>query len=679
MPIHNVLLYVLLASALTAFSHPHSICKVNQWRALCNSNQLSSIPTDLPQQIEELFLDYNPLIKLQNGYFSRYPFIRILSCANCHLRTVEDQAFSSSPLLESLNLANNELQHGYKQFAQSLSSLTGLRTLDLSGNGLTEDMAAKILQNITSLETLNLSKNVLLRLDESTFRDLHQLKELNVERNVLFEIDAAFDHLTKLRWLNLAFNSLSCLIQFELTQLLVLNASHNQIEWFISNQDLTEPFELETLDLSDNQLLYFPFLPMHSHIKTLLLSNNYISFYGHLSQIISLNWTTSVEFYNLGKNVTNITAELWNDDLHGDISSVEMLDLSVNQVRYFPERFLQKMPHLYWLKIKSNCLESLNLTGEDLPVTLYELDVSNNRLTELQAQPSSVSELNNLTYLNLSLNNIQKLPPRVFTTLPSLSIVDLSYNTVGLCHPGELGSSNSTVCAVWTNLSNLKQLHIAGCSINSLPPLVFDGTPLTHLDLSNNQDLLITQDCLLALSGTLQHLSLSNTGLQSFDFSSYQHLTFLNISRNSILEIPKSLSTFNLKLLDLSYNMLSTVEPEHANMLAKKVQTVYLNGNSFNCCQLDWYRTFKESKTLHVADLSEITCIDRHQRRLQAGLSDFTLCDGRSTEESIFWYILLFLSVSVSLVGISVIYFLTFKPKLLPRVIKKKCWRQTTY
>lgn len=645
---------------------------------MCSSKQLSSIPTDMPQQIEELFLDYNPLINLQNGFFSRYPFIQLLSCANCHLMTVEEHAFSSSPLLESLNLASNELRHGYKQLAQSLISLTMLRTLDLSDNGLTEDMAAKVIQNITSLETLNLSKNVLLRLDESTFRDLYQLKELNLERNVLFEIDGAFDHLTKLRWLNLAFNSLSCLIQFELTQLLVLNASHNQIEWFISNQNLTESFELETLDLSNNLLLFFPFLPINSHIKTLLLANNHIRFYGHLSQNISVNWITSVEFYNLGENMTNITAELWNDDLHGDISSVEMLDLSVNQVKYFPQRFLQKMPHLFWLKIKSNCLESLSLT-EDLPATLYELDVSNNRLAEVQAQPSSVNELNNLTYLNLSLNFIHKLPPTVFSTLPSLSVVDLSYNAVGLCHPRELNSSNSTACAVWTNISNLKQLYIAGCGLSSLPPLVFNGTPLTHLDLSNNQDLVITEDCLLGLSGTLQHLSLSNTGLKSFDFSSYKHLTFLNISRNSISEFPNSLDKLNLKLLDLSSNMLSTVKPKHANMLVKKVKIVYLNGNSFNCCQLDWYRSFKESKMLHVADISEITCIDRHKRRLLAGLFDITICGGRSTKESIFWYILLFLSVSVSLVGISVIYFLTFGPRQLPHVIKKKCWRQTTY
>lgn len=603
----------------------------------------------------------------------------MLSCANCLLTAVDEQVFSRSLLIESLNFAGNDLHNNHKQFAQSLGSLTRLRILDLSDNGLTEDMVSELLQNLTTLEFLDLSRNALMRLDENTFRDLHLLKELILERNVLFEIDGAFDHLKKLRRLNLAFNSLPCLVKFEMTQLVVLNASHNLIEWFITNQDLTDTFELETLDLSDNRLLYFPFLPTYNHIRTLLLSNNHIGFYSHLSNNTSSNWTSSVEFYNLGRNASNVTAELWNDDLHGDLSSVELLDLSFNQVRYFPQGFLQKMPHLYWLRMRSNCLESLNLTGEDLPVTVYELDVSNNRLTELHAHSSSVSELNNLTHLNLSLNNIQKLPSRVFTTFPSLRTVDLSYNTVGLCHPKQLRNSDSSACAVWTNLSSLKQLHIAGCSLINIPSFAFNGTPLTYLDLSNNPDLYFGQDCLSGLSGTLQHLGLSNTGLKDFNFSPFKQLKFLNISKNSISELPKSLMTLNLKLLDLRDNKLSTIKPEHATVLTKQLQIVYMNGNYFNCCQLEWYRTFEQSKILHVADLLEVTCVDLHQQRLKASLFDSIHCGGRSTDESIFWYILLFLSVGLSMVGVSLIYFLTFRPRFLPRVIKKKCWKPTTY
>ncbi|KAG7242270.1 hypothetical protein INR49_024026 [Caranx melampygus] len=50
---------------------------------------------------------------------------------------------------------------------------------------------ATLLQNLTSLEYLNLSGNILLRLDETSFRDLHQLKELDLQRNIIFELDGA--------------------------------------------------------------------------------------------------------------------------------------------------------------------------------------------------------------------------------------------------------------------------------------------------------------------------------------------------------------------------------------------------------------------------------------------------------------------------------------------------------
>lgn len=656
-----------------------SISSQTQNTALCNSYGLSNVPSDLPEQIEELFLNQNFVSTLKNGCLSRYPLLHLFSCASNSLRSVEEDAFSNTPLIESLNLAKNELHEGHKQFAESLSVLTRLRTLDLSNNGLTEEMASDILHNLTSLEFLHLSGNVLLRLDAYTFEDLYQLKELNLERNLLFEIDGAFDHLKKLQRLNLAFNSLPCLIQFEMTQLVVLNASHNLIEWFITNTDLSETFQLETLDLSDNKLLFFPFLPTHSRIKSLLLSNNQISFYSHLAVRNSSNWTTSVEYYNIDRNTSNITADLWDESLHGDISSVELLDLSGNQLRYFPEGFLQEMPHLYWLRVRGNCIESLNLTADDMPATLYELDMSNNRLLELHAQPSSAKELNNLTYLNVSLNNIQRLPPRVFTTLPSLSTVDLSFNSIDICRPSKVNDSLSSACAVLTNLSSLKQLYVAGCGIQKLPPLVFEGTLLTHLELSDNPDLFLGQDCLLGLSGTLQHLGLSNTGLQSFDFSPYKHLAFLNISKNSIKELPKSLMMLNLNLLDLRDNMISTIKSEHAATLAERVQIVYVNGNAFNCCQLEWYKTFEASKVLHALDLSEVTCLDLHNRRRKALLFNSVHCGGPNINESVFWYILLFLSVCMSFVGISVIYFLTFRPRVLPRAIKKRCWRPTSY
>ncbi|XP_035474675.2 transforming growth factor beta activator LRRC33 isoform X2 [Scophthalmus maximus] len=413
-------------------SHPQlSQCRLIQRTALCNNAKLSSVPTGLPRNIEELQLNYNHMQTLQDNSLLLYPSLNSLSLACNNLEKLESNTFQDSKWLESLNLANNNLYLGYQETSQAFKELTGLRGLDLSENKLDDEMAATLLQNLTSVEYLNLSGNLLQRLDETSFRDLHQLKELDLQRNIIFEIDGAFDSNPKLQRLNLAFNDLPCLTDFHMTQLVVLNASHNFIDWFISRQDLNDTFQLETLDLSDNTLLFFPFLPNHSHLRNLYLSHNSLRFYERLADNATFpNSTTTVEFYNLKKYKSNVTTQLWDDGLHGDISSLEILDLRGNQVEYFPQGFIQKMPALSRLRMCTNCLESLNLTSEQFSGSLYELDVSNNRLNQIVADEGTLSTLGNLTYFNLSLNDLAWLPSRLFSSLPSLRVVVDAFGTV---------------------------------------------------------------------------------------------------------------------------------------------------------------------------------------------------------------------------------------------------------
>ncbi|KAL4616824.1 negative regulator of reactive oxygen species-like [Arapaima gigas] len=355
-------------------------CRLVQKAALCNSCQLSLVPRNLPEDTEDLQLNGNSIEILRNHSLAQYPSLRSLSCANSQVDSIEINFFYNAYHLENLNLAENNLHTSFHQSGWALHSLVRLKSLDLSRNGLTEDMASFLLQDMTSLEYLSLSRNVLLRLDEKTFRDLHRLRELNLERNMLFEIDGAFDSLHKLQRLNVAFNNLPCLIQFQLTELVVLNASHNAVEWFVSNQVIEDTFRLDTLDLSDNNLLFFPFLPIRSHIRNLLLSDNHISFYEHLANHTAPNWTTRVVFSNINGSESHVSAKLWDETiLHGGLSTLELLDMSGNQVSYLPRGFLNKLTSLTSLRLQRNCLQSLDLTVEELPVTLTELDVSNNR------------------------------------------------------------------------------------------------------------------------------------------------------------------------------------------------------------------------------------------------------------------------------------------------------------
>ncbi|XP_044196284.1 transforming growth factor beta activator LRRC33 [Thunnus albacares] len=679
MPVHGItpILFCLLHMWRILSSHPqHNLCPMIQRTALCNNCKLSSVPAGLPDNIEELQLNYNHIQTLQDNSLFQYPLLSTLSLACNSIEKIESNTFKDSKLLESLNLANNNLHIGYQETSHALKKLPGLRSLDLSENKLDDEMAATLLQNLTSLEYLNLSGNLLRRLDETSFSDLYQLKELDLQRNILFELDGAFNSNPKLQRLNLAFNDLPCLTDFHMTQLVVLNASHNFIEWFISRQDLNDTFQLETLDLSDNKLLFFPFLPSQSQLRNLYLSHNSVNFYEHLAT--SPNSTSTVEFYNLKRYMRNVTAQLWNDSLHGDISSLEILDLSVNQLQYFPQGFIHRMPTLSRLRMYMNCLETLNLTSEHFSGSLYELDVSNNRLNQIVADEGTLTTLGNLSYLNLSLNDLDRLSSGLFSSLPSLRSVDLSYNNIDICLPeeAETGTDDISACVDWTNVVSLRQLYLKGCNLERVPLSAFAGLLLTHLELSDNPGLIVQQSR-QSLSRTLQHLGLGNTQIQDFDFSDFQSLKSLNISGNSLAQLPPSLLNLDLKLLDLRDNELSTIPSGQANTLAPKLQTVFLTGNLFNCCQTEWFRTFQTTKTINMVGQSDIECEDLFQTHRVENSQSFMCYD--KGEESIFWYILLFVPICLSFVGISIIFLLTFKPEMLQKSIKKKCLKPTSY
>lgn len=681
MPVHwstPLLLWLLLLWRImtpVTCHPPVSHCQLIQNVAECKSRQLPSVPVGLSHSIEELQLNYNHIATLMDDSLNTYPSLKTLTIACNDLQKIERNAFQKSHLLTSLNLANNSLYIGYQESSAAFKTVSNLKTLDLSENKLDEEMVAVLLENLTSVEFLNLSGNLMQRLDDDIFSRLYQLKELDLQRNVLFEIDDAFHNNLKLQRLNLAFNYLPCLTDFHMTQLLVLNASYNSIDWFISRQDLNETFQLETLDLSHNKLLFFPSLPSHSHLQNLHLSHNRLNFFDRLVDNSTYpNLTTTVEFYNLRNNSANVSAELWVEDHHGDLSSLRILDLTGNRVSYFPQGFIQKMPFLSRLKMCVNCLEILNFTSERFSGSLYELDVSRNQLSQIDADEDSLFTLSNLTYFNLSQNNLEMLPTRLFASLSSLRSIDLSFNNIDICLSKPTDSFAH--CVVWKDVLSLKKLFLKGCNIKVIPNATFSGMSLTHLELSANPGLNV-QNSLQTLRTTLQHLGLANTQIQNLDFSQFKSLKYLNISNNSLSKLPRSLSQISLKSLDLRDNRLSTIPSDQADALAFYLNTIYLTGNPFNCCQTEWFRTFETQKTLYIVAKSDIECVDLFHRRYVVESLDPSLCSVEG--ESVFWYIMLFVPVCVSLFGISIIVLLTLRPKVFKKSIKKKCLKPTSY
>ncbi|NXA52352.1 NRROS regulator, partial [Nothocercus julius] len=660
-------------------------CRLVQSTATCNGRWLKSVPRNLQDEIEELLLDNNTIRILGNASLLPYQKLRYLSLSKNRLELIEPGAFLGSQGLHVLSLADNLLFTNYSVTAAAFSALPALRKLDLAGNCLSEDMVSVLLWNLSSLESLSVARNIIMRLDSSTFTNLTQLLELNLEKNYIFEIDQAFEGLQKLQRLNMAYNYIPCIAEFDLTQLRVLNISNNAIEWFlaIESDDL---FELEVLDLSHNQLLFFPVLPRQSKLHSLLLKDNEMSFYQHLANATSLANVT-VQFLVTDGNSTNITTvSLWDEICYSNLSSLRLLDMSQNQVWYLPEDFLVKMPSLTHLKLNQNCMEMFHLPKGNPLAMLTDLDLSQNHISELRVDQPAEGVLTNLQLFNLSTNKLTVLPARFFTLTRKITTVDLSHNQVDLCPlQAVAGKVENPSCVDIRGITTLTHLSLAGCGLQRLGSHPFQGTPLKHLDLSDNQEVLSgSLGWLQDLNLTLQVLSLRNTSLSStvvnIDFSSFQSLICLDLSGNFLTTFPAFLGILKLHTLDLRDNCLPALPQDVIwTPLGRTLHEVYLSRNPYNCCLMGWWDSLQQVERLHVRDGQEVTC--RYDARTVSAraLPEHIIqdCRWRTTDLALL-YLVLALPTCLTLLVAFAIIFLTFKQKLL-KMVKSRCGLSSPY
>ncbi|KAI5943904.1 Transforming growth factor beta activator LRRC32 [Manis javanica] len=575
-----LLLAVLTLGQATSQHQDKMPCKMVDKETLCQGLGLFQVPSDLPLDIEILNLSGNQLRSILTSPLSIYTALRHLDLSTNEISFLQSGVFQALPHLEHLNLARNRLAVGTMLSTSGLGPLPHVMSLDLSGNSLYSGLVERLLGEAPALRALSLAENSLTRLTRHTFWGTPVLERLDLHSNVLMDIeDGAFEALPHLAHLNLSRNSLTCISDFSLQHLRVLDLSCNSIEAFQTAPNPRAEYQLAWLDLRENKLLHFPDLASLPRLIYLNVSNNLIRLPAGPPQ-----GSEGIHAPSEGWSALPLSNPSWNTSTNS-LSQLLNLDLSYNEIELVPEAFFERLASLRFLNLSRNCLRAIEVRRmSSLPCLMF-LDVSHNALETLELGTRTLGSLRTLL---LQENALQDLPPYTFANLASLQRLNLQGNRVSPCGaPGEPGPSG---CVAFSGISSLHILNLVDNEMEVLPAGAFLHTPLTELDLSANPGLDVATGALAGLEASLEVLALQGNRLAvlQVDLPCFSCLKRLNLAENRLSHLPAWTQAVSLEVLDLRNNSFSLLPGSAMGALETSLRRLYLQGNPLSCCGNGW-------------------------------------------------------------------------------------------
>ncbi|KAL3895102.1 MAG: hypothetical protein SGCHY_004898 [Lobulomycetales sp.] len=266
----------------------------------------------------------------------------------------------------------------------------------------------------------------------------------------------------------------------------------------------------------------------------------------------------------------------------------EHLDLTHSRLSKLPFDILSTFSSLQTLCLRQNLLSDATFAGPDLgrelPKTLMELDLYDNRLSHV---PAMISKQTGLTKLDLSFNKIKTIDPEIIGALCNLKELYLVANKVSIIQGLdtlvnlqclELGANRIREIHGLDALQNLESLWLGKNKITSLQNL-----PLPNLKILSIQSNRITSLDPDALAGmpNLEELYISHNGLLKIEgLDRVPRLRIVDVGNNR-LETLEGLqgNVENLEEFWASYNQFSSFQDVENQLSEKKgLTTVYFEG-----------------------------------------------------------------------------------------------------
>uniref|UniRef100_A0A0K2T2M9 Tolllike receptor 6 [Tribolium castaneum] n=1 Tax=Lepeophtheirus salmonis TaxID=72036 RepID=A0A0K2T2M9_LEPSM len=423
--------------------------------------------------------------------------------------------------------------------------------------------------SLKKLRYLEIKDCQLTAIPDEAFAGLTDLIALKIRSTSSFVVEnEAFAGLTSLQTLDLAQNSIISLSKksfCNLAQLKLLNLSRNEIESTVtigSHECINDLHNLETLDLSYNQIWYF--MINNPFVSNIIVKNNALA----TLEEDSLKNVVNLKLLDLSNNVIeNLPLNFVSESY-----LLEEIILSNNSILYLPDEVFNNQSSLTTLDLSGNRLQSISSkVFSGCGMRLKKLDLSYNDLKGLSS--NAFLELSALHTLNLNYNSLYKLPSlqSIGKTLTNLY---LSSNFLG---------SEMEDIGLIDDLESLSHLTLNHNGIENIPPMFFLNS--THsinvLDLSHN-NFSIIPDAVRSLQN-LQSFSISNNQIKELGALSMRHLWRFQADHNLLNKIDSSnfKNMMHLQVLDLSSNSIYDVDSGSFEMNTR-LKAIRLDNNNIS-------------------------------------------------------------------------------------------------
>uniref|UniRef100_A0A914WNM6 Leucine-rich repeat-containing protein let-4 n=1 Tax=Plectus sambesii TaxID=2011161 RepID=A0A914WNM6_9BILA len=356
--------------------------------------------------IQELNMRQANLRRLDSRFFKGL-YVKKLDLSFNDIEKIEDDAFyGMETVLQSLLITHNNLT---ELPSAALGGMSALLTLDLSNNSIADLENRQAFRNVPKLYDLNLANNRICDVQKAVFDDIKDtIQTLNLGRNCLKTVPASairgFKQILALHLHNNEIAILEPLAFMNLPLLNLINLAGNQIRSMHRQAFLNVP-NLRLMYLSENRLSEVtPNQFRHFEMLEMLdLTRNLIE---RLPKEAFANMPRLNQLY-LGENRI---AKMERDAFLN--SSIVILLMPSNHLTTLTADMLDGLENVQQLSLKDNEIESIDQNAFYNMASLVMIDLSNNRLLDLQ--PATFLAQLNMFLVDLSGNKLLRTPYGAF-------------------------------------------------------------------------------------------------------------------------------------------------------------------------------------------------------------------------------------------------------------------------